>query len=106
MLSLMLALLADPTTPPPAEPTPSALSELEAQAAQIIRLDTPECGNARLQRADTVSQPREPEPVMSDLMYRSDDTVRSYLLLDRRVNGCAAPISFELRMTGETLRRR
>lgn len=106
MVSLMLILLADPTTPPPAEPAPSVLSELEARAAQIMRLDTPECGNARLQRADVDGRPRQPEPVMTDLMYRSDDAVRSYLLLDRRVNGCAAPISFELRITDETLRRR
>lgn len=106
MLSLMLALLADPTPPLTVEAAPSQFSELEARAAEIARQGTPECGNPRLQRAEAGQAPRRPAPVMTDLMHRSDDAVRSYLLLDRRVNGCAAPISFEMRPVEGTLRRR
>lgn len=107
MLSLMLTLLADPTATPVEEQVPSVLAELDIRAADLSRLGTPECGNARLQRADEGDRSPESLPVTTtDLMYRSGDVVRRDLLLDRRIDGCAAPISVQLRMPAETQRLR
>lgn len=106
MLSLMLALLADPTATPVEEQVPSVFAELDARAIDLSRLETPECGNARLQRADESEPPPQPQPLIRDLMYRSGDVVRRDLLLDRRIDGCAAPISVQLRMPAETQRLR
>ncbi|WP_332659943.1 hypothetical protein [Brevundimonas sp.] len=89
MLSLMLMLLQDPSTPPPApvlEPdirlrVPAGLSAARCDAGGYQRIERP------------AGEVRDLRP---DMTYRPDGEVRHYLLLDRWVRGCPEPISYPL----------
>ena len=95
MLSLTLLLLtapqaAAPTFPtePPAVPASRRLAEVRGQLA-VSNDAARQCPNAQLQRAVGPVQ-----PLINNLMYRDTDDVRGWLLLERRVAGCATPISW------------
>jgi hypothetical protein len=98
MLPLILALMSDPavtaTTPtPPTDP----LAAAEARALQrTAPLSQAGCENPQLQRAGPVVAGTTPRPSLNDLMHRSGDAVRVDLLLERRINGCSAPLSFTI----------
>lgn len=104
MLPLVLALISDPTISEPrwAEPRP-AVSQDDRLMARPERA----CTSPQLQQAAPggVEAPGD-RVTANDLLYREGDTVRRYLLLERRIENCSVPISFELRITGEPLRRR
>lgn len=90
MLSLLLILVSDPATtltaaPAPAPETPVALLDHRVPAVA-------QCSPNRLQR---IEQPAaSASDLRNDLMFRPGDEVRRYLLLDRTVRGCPAPISY------------
>lgn len=97
MLPLILALMSDPAVAAtaPAAPT-SPLAAAEGQALQITAPSSQAgCENPRLQRAGPATTDA-PRPSPNDLMHRSGDAVRVDLLLDRRINGCSAPLSFTI----------
>lgn len=98
MLPLIFALMSDPaaTAAAPAAPTPP-LVVADARALQIAApLDQSGCENPQLQRAGPAMADATPRPLLDDLMHRSGDAVRVDLLLDRRINGCSAPLSFTI----------
>jgi hypothetical protein len=64
------------------------LQVIEADGAALARCDVD-----RFQRIDELAGTAELRP---DLIYRPDGEVRRYLLLDRTVRGCPAPISYAL----------
>ncbi|RZJ37388.1 MAG: hypothetical protein EON87_22310, partial [Brevundimonas sp.] len=102
MLPLILALMSDPavtiTTP---APTLRPLAGAEAQAPRLFTpAARPRCENAQIQNAGPVTPDEAPRPIMSDLMHRSGDVVRMDLLLERRIDGCAAPLSFTINTFG------
>ena len=88
MLPLLLMLLSDPSAPPASGPLLDAESPLLVLGASAEDL----CNADRFQR---VARPAErPRSLMGNLMYSPEDEVRSYLLLDRSIGGCPAPISY------------
>lgn len=95
MLPLMLMLVSDPlaTSAPVPPPDP------EIRLRVMDGLSVPRCDGGGYQRIDQPSGGRDLRP---DLTYRSDGEVRRYLLLERSVRGCPAPISYALpdRQTG------
>ncbi|MDQ8028024.1 MAG: hypothetical protein REJ23_04815 [Brevundimonas sp.] len=98
MLPLILALITDPTItePRPAEPRP-ALSQDERLMARPERA----CTNPQLQRAMPGGAEATGDRLMAnDLLYREGDTVRRYLLLERRIENCSVPISFPVGPSG------
>lgn len=103
MLMLMLALIADPTAQPePLVVLPSAeqIEDWQArcqgsvlQHANIAPATT--TSSSALQTA-VVIRPETPPIHTGDLLYRQGDTVRRYLTLERRINGCSAPLFTEV----------
>jgi hypothetical protein len=90
MLPLLLVLLQDPSTltGPVAPPTPRVrVRVVDANGATV-------CADDGFQRIEQPSG--EVAELRPDLTYREDGEVRHYLLLDRRVRGCPAPISYAL----------
>lgn len=88
MLPLLLTLLSDPSAPPPSVPLLGA--EMPVLVLDAFAED--DCNASRFQR---VARPAERSGrVVSNLMYTPEDQVRSYLLLDRSIGGCPAPISY------------
>jgi len=88
MLPLLLTLLSDPLVPQAAVPLPNA----EPPVLVLGTFAEDLCGANRFQR---VARPAERSgSLMGNLMYSPDDEVRSYLLLDRSIGGCPAPISY------------
>lgn len=85
MLTLLLLLAgSDPVSlAPRAEPAPSMAFRSVVPDASIVP-----CGNDYLQRADVVGR--------QNPMFTPDGQVRRYLLLERRVDGCPQPISYDL----------
>jgi hypothetical protein len=88
MLPLLTMLLLDPALPPVpvAEPTPeirvtplNGRFEAECAARGLQRIERPTARSGGLQ---------------NDLLYTPQDEVRRYLLLDRTIRGCPAPISY------------
>ncbi|HEX8661787.1 MAG TPA: hypothetical protein VF686_07960 [Brevundimonas sp.] len=87
MLPLLLMLVSDPlATGAPVPPTNPEirLRVIDASAA-------PRCDGGGYQLIDQPSGSRDLRP---DMTYRPDGEVRRYLLLDRTVRGCPAPISY------------
>lgn len=92
MLPLLLMLIQDPSTltgpVPPPQPR-VRVRVIDANGETVAR-----CDISGFQRID---QPAgEVQDLRPDLTYRPDGQVRSYLLLDRTVRGCPAPISYPL----------
>jgi hypothetical protein len=103
MLMLMLALIADPTpepAPPVTLPSAEQIGDWQAhcqgsvlQHANIAPATT--SSSPALQTA-IVIRPDAPPIRTDDLLYRQGDTVRRYLTLERRINGCSAPLFTEV----------
>ena len=90
MLPLLMMLLQDPSTPAAAVPPPEPGARVRVVDANGLTLA--QCDGDRFQRIERPSgDARELRP---DLTWRPNDEVRRYLLLDRRVRGCPAPISY------------
>lgn len=89
MLPLLLMLVSDPWTPSAPVPSPNPEIRLRATNASSV----PPCDGGGYQLIDQPSGPPELRP---DLTYRPDGEVRRYLLLNRTVRGCPAPISYAL----------
>ncbi len=90
MLLLVLTLIQDPSTltglVPPPEPR-IRLRVIDADGLTVARCDGG--GYQRIEQPDGEVQNLRP-----DLTFRPDGQVRRYLLLDRTVRGCPAPISY------------
>jgi hypothetical protein len=92
MLPLLLMLIQDPLTTAAAVAPPEPRVRLRVIDANGVTLAR--CDGGGFQRIDQPSGgSRELRP---DLTYREDGEVRRYLLLDRTVRGCPAPISYGL----------
>lgn len=94
MLPLILALIADPTITEPrwGEPRPPV-----SQDDRLMSRSERPCTNPQLQRAAPGGAEAPGDRVMAnDLLYREGDTVRRYLLLERRIENCSVPISFSV----------
>jgi hypothetical protein len=91
MLPLLLLLVQDPSTLTGPVPPPGPGIRLRVIDAADMAVDR--CDSARFQRIDG---PSGTSGMRSDLSYRPDGEVRRYLLLDRTVRGCPAPISYAL----------
>lgn len=89
MLSLLLVLLQDPSTL--AAPVPPPRSQIRVRMIDADGVTLARCDVGGLQRID---QPSGASDLRPDLTYRQDGEVRRYLLLDRTVRGCPAPISY------------
>ena len=95
MLPLMLMLVADPLTPPPAPPAPPSVRIIDAEGVmrsvnQTVDAAQGQCRNGEFQQARTApvivqgeyrGQPftvttRAPAPVLNDLMFRQGDPVK------------------------------
>lgn len=92
MLTLLLMLSQDPLTATGPVPLPEPrvrVREIDANGLTLTR-----CGGGGFQRIDqSAGELRDLRP---DLTFRSSGEVRHYLLLDRTVSGCPAPISYPL----------
>jgi len=91
MLPLLLLLIQDPSTL--TGPVPPPGPGIRLRVIDAARMTVDRCDSARFQRID---EPSGTSGMRSDLSYRPDGEVRRYLLLDRTVRGCPAPISYAL----------
>ncbi|WP_428151423.1 hypothetical protein [Brevundimonas sp.] len=91
MLSMLLLLAASPQSAiPPMPPAP-----IPGEQGTMRVLGQPEPGCASL------AMPANDPNAGNSLLWREgQDTVGHYLLLDRRVNGCPAPIVVNYRVPG------
>lgn len=91
MLTLLLLLASDPAASVP----PVLMIDVAAELRALDRAGGAglNCANARIHRVDqTADAPR----LQTDLTFKAGDDVRRYLLVERSVGGCSAPISFAL----------
>ncbi|RZJ00237.1 MAG: hypothetical protein EON90_08315 [Brevundimonas sp.] len=92
MLSLLLVLLQDPATLTGPVPPPAPQVRL-----RVIDGDGMTVLSCNLNGFQRIERPAGGAPELRpDLTYRQDDEVRHYLLLDRTIRGCPAPISYAL----------
>tara|TARA_R110002124_G_scaffold17204_7_gene72282 strand:+ start:551 stop:895 length:345 start_codon:yes stop_codon:yes gene_type:complete len=92
MLPLLLMLVQAPVTT--TGPIPPPASEIRVREIDANGLTLARCDRGGFQRIDqSIGDVRDLRP---DLTYRTDGQVRHYLLLDRSVRGCPAPISYAL----------
>lgn len=91
MLSLLMMLIQDPatTTGPVPPPEVRVRTRLIVDGVTVAR-----CDPGGIQQIDQPSG--EVPDLRPDLTFRPDGEVRRYLLLDRTVRGCPAPISYPL----------
>ncbi|MBU1540169.1 MAG: hypothetical protein KKC29_02930 [Alphaproteobacteria bacterium] len=87
MLSLLLMLVSDPLAAPP-PPPPALMPRLLELGPQTPR-DCRAGGFQMIQRP-----PASGESALNNLMFTPDHEVRRYLLIERSVRGCPAPISY------------
>lgn len=115
MLSLLMMLASDPVAAPPA-PNSELSDRLRA-----IQQTQARCRNGVVMQADGVTPaPRldgalmmgqaiarsSPVPLRAnDLMFRSGDPVQMTLLLERSVDQCSVPISYDVSGPGTALPR-
>jgi hypothetical protein len=92
MLPLLLILVAHPLPQSPGDQF--TVYQRRTPDGEITLMAAPRCANGRFQQA--TEQPGADAGVQPNLIYRPDGTVRRYLLLERRVDGCSLPISFAL----------
>lgn len=90
MLPLLLMLLSDPS----ASPAPPARPEPEIRLRVFDGLTLQTCSNPGFQRIERPTG--EVDLLRNDLTYTPNNEVRHYLLLDRSIRGCPAPISYPL----------
>lgn len=116
MLSLLMMLASDPVTAPKVIVIDEAAARLAAVQQTQAR-----CRNGVVMQADGVTPaPRldgaltmgqaiarsSPVPLgANDLMFRSGDPVQMTLLLERSVDQCSVPISYEVSGPGSALPR-
>jgi hypothetical protein len=105
---LMLALIADPTVEPDPLVTLPSTEQMEDWQARCqggvlqhanLAPVPPTTSAPELQTA-MVIRPDTPQLRTSDLLYRQGETVRLYLTLERRINGCSAPLFTEVNSFG------
>lgn len=85
MLTMLLLLAgSDPVSLAPRTELAPAL----AFRSVVPDINVPTCANSYVQRADVVGR--------QNPMFRPDGQVRRYLLLERSVDGCPQPISYDL----------
>lgn len=91
MLPLLLMLIQDPSTlaGPVPPPEPRVRTRVIVNGVTVAQ-----CDGGGFQRID--QPPGEVQDLRPDLTYRPNGEVRRYLLLDRTVRGCPAPISYAL----------
>lgn len=87
MLPLLLMLVSDPLVQVAPVPTPDPGIRLRV----IDTSGVPQCDGGGYQRIEEPSGSRDLRP---DMTWRAAGEVRRYLLLDRTVRGCPAPISY------------
>lgn len=88
MLPLLLMLIQDPSTLTGPVPPP----DVRVRTRVIVDgVTVAQCDVSGFQRIEESSGSRDLRP---DMTYRSDGEVRRYLLLNRTVRGCPAPISY------------
>ena len=90
MLPLLLMLLSDPLATGATVPEPDP----EVRLRTLDGLTVEPCANLGYQRIERPGG--QPDLLQNDLTYTPTNEVRHYLLLDRRVRGCPAPISYSL----------
>ncbi len=91
MLLLLMMLLSDPSVPPaPPVPVAEPFPEIRLQVLDG-RLEAG-CSAGGLQRIERPTA--RTGGLENNLLYTSQDEVRRYLLLDRTIRGCPAPISY------------
>lgn len=91
MLSLLLMLIQDPSTTTGPVPPP----DVRVRSRVIVNgVTVAQCDLSGFQRIDELAG--DVRDLRPDLTYRPDGEVRRYLLLDRTVRGCPAPISYSL----------
>ena len=116
MLSLLMMLASDPVTAPKVIVVDEAADRLRA-----IQQTQARCRNGVVMQADGVTPaPRldgaltmgqaiarsSPVPLRAkDLMFRSGDPVQMTLLLERSVDQCSVPISYDVSGPGSALPR-
>ncbi|MGZ9114234.1 MAG: hypothetical protein ACXW3K_06380 [Brevundimonas sp.] len=89
MLPLLLMLLQEPSTTTGPVPPP----DVRVRTRVIVDgVTVAQCDVSGFQRIDEPAG--EVRDLRPDLTYRQDGEVRRYLLLDRTVRGCPAPISY------------
>lgn len=84
MLQVLMVLFSDPLVPPTvvAPPAPEVR----------VRVRVNHCVPGGFQH---IERPVDrPSGLSSNLMFTPDDEVRRYLLIERTVRGCSAPISY------------
>lgn len=92
MLPLLLMLISDPLTS--AQPIPPPEAGIRTRVIDANGVTVARCDPGGFQR---IERPADAAPhLRPDLTYRPDGEVRRYLLLDRTVRGCPAPISYPL----------
>jgi hypothetical protein len=103
MLPLMLMLVADPLagapTPRPAVPSVRIIDadEVIGRVTRAQEAAQRACRNGELHQAGDRASMQRGDPVRaSDLMFRQGDPVSVTLLLERRINQCSMPISYDL----------
>jgi hypothetical protein len=84
MLQVLMVLFSDPLVPPTAVAPPAPEVRLRVRVTACVP-----GGFQHIERP--VDRPRG---LSSNLMFTADDEVRRYLLIERTVRGCSAPISY------------
>lgn len=90
MLPFVLMLLSDPLAPL----APGPMLEPEIRLRAFDGLIVPPCAELGYQRIER--SPGQRDRLLNDLTYAPNGQVRHYLLLDRSIRGCPAPISYSL----------
>ena len=83
-----LTTIPAPFVEPPSLPASQRLADIRESLAAASQAQR-DCHNAKVHMIADSS-----DPVVGDLMYRSRDPARRWLLLERSVNGCSTPISY------------
>lgn len=90
MLPLLLMLVSDPLAPPP--PDTSTHPEIRLRVIGDPRISR--CDGGGFQRIELSAG--QHGLLRNELTHTRNDEVRRYLLLERTVRGCPAPISYAL----------
>ena len=92
MLPLLLMLISDPLVTGP--PTPPPLPPVHLNALDATRGAGVECRTGGFQ---TIERPSaQSGELTNNLVFRPEHEVRRYMLIERSVRGCPAPISYSV----------
>lgn len=84
MLQVLMVLFSDPLVSP--TPIPPPAPEVR------LRMTVTHCVQGGFQQIERPAA--HPHSLSGNLMFTPDDEVRRYLLIERTVRGCSAPISY------------